>query len=81
SYNHNRGLYNPDCSGVTIEQMENADWSLVDMSEWLQMLKATNRLSADHVSLNELKENFLPSGGYDEAGNLNKGQTQKDQSW
>ena len=81
SYNHNRGLYNPDCSGVTIEQMENADWSLVDMSEWLQMLKATNRLSADHVSLNELKENFLPSGGYDESGNLNKGQTQKDQSW
>ena len=51
------------------------------MSEWLQMLKATNRLSADHVSLNELKENFLPSGGNDEAGNLNKGQTQKDQSW
>ena len=81
SYNHNRGLYNPDCSGVTIEQMENADWSLVDMSEWLQMLKATNRLSADHVSLNELKENFLPSGGYDDNGNLNKGQAQKDQSW
>ena len=81
SYNHKRGLYNPDCSGVTIEQMENADWSLVDMSEWLQILKATNRLSADHVSLNELKENFLPSGGYDDNGNLNKGQAQKDQSW
>lgn len=84
TYSYNHGLFNsplPDCSGVTIEQMESADWSLVDMSEWLQMLKATNRLSADHVSLNELKENFMPSGAYNDSGTLNKGQTQKDQSW
>lgn len=59
----------PDCSPITVEQLEQVDWTQVDLTEWLELLKASDVLSSDDVSLSGLSDNFLPTGGYDQNGN------------
>ena len=34
----------PDCSGVTPETLQAVDWNLIDLSEWLALLKLQNKL-------------------------------------
>ena len=34
----------PDCSGVTPEILQTVDWNLIDLSEWLALLKLQNKL-------------------------------------
>ena len=34
----------PDCSGVTPEILQIVDWNLIDLSEWLALLKLQNKL-------------------------------------
>lgn len=62
----------PDCSPVTMEQLEEVDWTQVDLTEWLELLKASDVLASDDISLDGLSDNFLPAGGYDKNGNALK---------
>ena len=62
----------PDCSPITLEQLEEVDWTQVDLTEWLDLLKASNVLSSENVSLDGFSDNFLPTGGYDKNGNAIK---------
>ncbi len=62
----------PDCSPITLEQLESVDWTQVDLTEWLELLKASDVLSSDDVSLDGLTDNFLPTGGVDKNGNVVK---------
>ncbi|WP_422410222.1 MULTISPECIES: conjugal transfer protein TraN [unclassified Endozoicomonas] len=34
----------PDCSGITPETLHSVDWSQIDLSEWLALLKLQNKL-------------------------------------
>lgn len=68
---------NADCSGVTAEQLSSVDWTNVDLTEWLSLLKATGNIQAENVSngtFDALRNNYLPSGGYDSNGNKNSSQ-------
>lgn len=35
----------PDCGGITIDQLEHIDWSAVDLSEWVALLKITGNFT------------------------------------
>lgn len=39
----------PDCSGITVEQIETVDWSLVDLSEWIAILSATGNMPSPDI--------------------------------
>lgn len=69
-----------DCSGITEEMLSKVDWTNVDLTEWLSLLKATGNISAENVSngtFDALRNNYLPSGGYDSNGNKNTSQVTK----
>ena len=64
------------CPGLTEWEIQNADWTKVDLTEWLSLLKASGKLSSDNVNLDSLRNNYLPAGGYNSSGEKNKGQIQ-----
>lgn len=41
---------NPDCSGLTIEQLENLDWSQIDLEDWADKLIETGNLPKADMS-------------------------------
>lgn len=62
------------CEGLTANEIQNANWSHVDLTEWLSLLKANGKLSSDNINIDTLRYNYLPSGGYNSAGEKNPGQ-------
>ena len=64
------------CPGLTEWEVQNADWTKVDLTEWLSLLKASGKLSSDNINLDSLRNNYLPAGGYNSAGQKNQGQYQ-----
>lgn len=62
------------CPGLTEAQIQAADWTKVDLTEWLTLLKASGKLSSDNINLDSLRNNYLPAGGYNSAGQFNQSQ-------
>ena len=60
--------HNPNCSAITLNQLEQVDWTEIDMTEWLELLKASNALSSENITLNKIADNALPVGGRDSEG-------------
>ena len=75
----------PNCSGITEDQLASVDWTNVDLTEWLTLLKASGKISADDILANKyddqnfdtLRNNYLPTGKYDSNGNVNSSQVHK----
>lgn len=75
----------PNCSGITEDQLASVDWTNVDLTEWLTLLKASGKISADDILANKyddqnfdtLRNNYLPTGKYDSNGNVNNSQVHK----
>ncbi len=42
--------HNPDCSGLTIDQLENLDWSQIDLEDWADKLIETGNLPKADMS-------------------------------
>ncbi len=59
----------PDCSGVTMEQMESVDWTKVDLTEWLTLLSTSGSLDDTTSAVQASATDWLPIGGYDDQGN------------
>ena len=59
------------CSGLSLSDMQNANWKLVDLTEWLTLLKAAGKLSSDNISVDSLRNNYLPTGKYNSSGGIN----------
>ena len=64
------------CQGLTAADLQNADWTKVDLTEWLTLLKASGKLSSDDINVDSLRNNYLPAGGYNSAGQINQAQYQ-----
>ncbi|WP_202109218.1 conjugal transfer protein TraN [Succinivibrio dextrinosolvens] len=64
------------CNGLTLSEMQNANWKLVDLTEWLTLLKAAGKLSSDNINLDSLRDNYLPTGKYNSAGGINSSNIQ-----
>ena len=43
----------PDCFGITEDQLASVDWTKVDLTEWLTLLKASGKISADDILANK----------------------------
>ena len=65
---------NADCSGLNQTQIALADWTKVDLTEWLTLLKDSGQLSSDRIDLDSIRTNYLPAGMYDSNGNKNNSQ-------
>ena len=59
------------CPGLTLSDMQNANWKLVDLTEWLTLLKAAGKLSSDNINVDTLRNNYLPTGKYNSSGGIN----------
>ena len=59
------------CGGLSLYDMQNANWKLVDLTEWLTLLKAAGKLSSDNISVDSLRNNYLPTGKYNSSGGIN----------
>lgn len=65
---------NADCSGLNQTQIALADWTKVDLTEWLTLLKDSGQLSSDRIDVDSIRTNYLPAGMYDSNGNKNNSQ-------
>lgn len=65
---------NADCSGLSQTQIALADWTKVDLTEWLTLLKDSGQLSSDRIDVESIRTNYLPAGMYDSKGQKNNSQ-------
>lgn len=59
----------PDCTGITMEQMEAVDWTKIDLTEWLTLLSTSGSLDDTTTGVQASASDWLPIGGYDDKGN------------
>lgn len=52
----------PDCRGITLGQLENVDWSRVDLSEWIAILSQTGNMPSGDVEERYSMENVTGNG-------------------
>lgn len=73
----NGNVETPICYGITLEQLAQADWNKIDLTEWLQLLEISGALDGNGMSVTSSQ--YLPFGGYDNNGNYHdlNNQTQK----
>ena len=55
------------CGGLTTVQIAAVDWTHVDLTEWLQLLQTSGALDTTG-GLSSTASEYLPIGGYDQAG-------------
>lgn len=57
------------CNGITLDEIEKADWEKIDLTEWLNLLSISGMSPSEITNFGNGVDDFLPIGGRDQNGN------------